>query len=457
MGATGENPRRIADFGYSPSWSPDSRQLVIATSHQPVPTVRSKSKLWIIDIQSGAKRLLVESPAFQPAWAPNGKRIAYWSMESGGKRIVATIPAGGGEPVVFADSSNTSWNPVWSPDGEFLYYASDRNGNMAFWRAKIDPETGRPLGEQEIVSTWANFNRHLSFSRDGKRMVYVQTSTQSNIKMAAFDIEKETITGEPVWVTRGDFEFTSPELSADGTKLAARLIRKTQDDIVLMNADGTGVFDLTNDPAFDRYVRWSPDGKRLAFASDRSGNYELWSVNADGTNLTQLTDVRTSPASFPIFSPEGDRMAFDTDRQGYIVDLRRPAPYSPEEMQELPLINGEFFFRAWDWSPDGKTLAGVESSSDQRITIYSLETGLFERITDFFAIPRWLPDSRRLIFERDGKAMIAEIDTKKTRFVFPEIKDKIRNIAISRDGKTLYYTTRQSESDIWLLDLSEDR
>jgi serine/threonine protein kinase len=456
MGATGENPKRVSDIGYSPSWSPDGKELVVATNHQGVPAVKSLSDLWIVNVETTAKTMLIDGVALQPSWSPDGKRIAYWYTENRGKRIVATIPAKGGEPVVFADTSNTNWNPVWSPDGKYLYYASDQGGNMAFWRGLIDAETGAPSGEHEPVSTPAKFNRHLAFSRDGKRMVYVQTENQSNIKTVPFDLGSERITGEPFPVTRGDFEFTAPELSPDGTKFVARLIRKTQDDIVSINVDGTGIRDLTNDAAFDRYPRWSPDGKRIAFASDRGGNYEIWYMDADGNNLRQITDVKTAQGSFPIWSPDGTKMTFDSASQISLIDVDKP--WSPEASEVLPLGDNDAFFRMWDWSPDGTMLAGFyEPASGGGIGFYSFATRQYVRITDFNAIPRWLPDSKRLIFPRDGKAMIIDIETKRIREVLPEIRDQIRNVAVSRDGKLLYYTDQTSESDIWLLDLTETR
>ena len=456
MGATGENPKRISELGFSPSWSPDGKELVVATNHQAVPAVKSRSSLWIINVETGAQRLLLEGVALQPSWSPDGNRIAFWYTENRGKRIVATILAKGGEPVVFADESNTNWNPVWSPDGKYLYYASDRGGNMAFWRGLIDSETGSPIGEHELVPTPAKFNRHLTFSSDGKRMVYVQTENQSNIKTVPFDIENEKITGEPFSVTHGDFEFTAPELSPDGTKFVARLIRKTQDDIVSINLDGTGIRDLTNDTAFDRYPRWSHDGKRIAFASDRSGNYEIWFMDSDGTNLRQITDIKSAQGSFPIWSPDGRKMTYDTATQIFIIDVDKP--WSPDTSEALPFGDSDGFFRMWDWSPDATMMAGFyDAAAGSGMGIYSFVTRKYERITDFNSIPRWLPDNKRLIFQRDGKAMIVDIQTKKIREIMPQIDDQIRNIAVSRDGKLLYYTDQTSESDIWLLDLQESR
>lgn len=452
MGATGENPRRISEFGYSPSWSPDGSKIVVSTSYQDFPSVKSPSALWVIDVVSGNKKLWTESVALQPSWSPDGNRIAFWYTENRGKRIVATIAAAGGEPVDLASDSNTNWNPVWSPDGKFLYYASDKNGSMAFWRAPIDPFTGRAVGDHEIVPTPAKFNRHLSFSRDGKKMIYVETENRSNIKVVPFDPVTATSTGPAEWITRGDFELVSPEISPANKSFVVRIIRKTQEDIVSVSIDGKEIRDLTNDPAFDRYARISPDGGQIAFSSDRSGIYEIWLMNADGTNLRQVTSLKEGPASFPLWSPDGRKLTFDTAKQLYLVDLSKP--FEEAALEAIP-YGERGFFRAWDWSPDGKKLAGFyEAAAGSGIGYYSFETRKFERFTDFNSIPRWLPDSRRLIFERNGRPTILDTETGKLSEILPEIADRFRNIGVSRDGKLLYYTTLESESNIWMLDLS---
>ncbi len=150
-----------------------------------------------------------------------------------GRSDIATIPRDGGEPLVITKDASTNWNPVWSPDGKYLYFASDRSGNMNFWRVAIDEETGRVLSEPEAVVTPSKFSRHLSFSRDGKRMIYVQTNNQSNIQAVEFDANKEKVVGEPFWITRGDRQIVRPELSADGKQFVMRVPRRTQDDIVV--------------------------------------------------------------------------------------------------------------------------------------------------------------------------------------------------------------------------------
>ena len=69
------------------------------------------------------------------------------------------------------------------------------------------------------------------------------------------------------------------------------------------------------------------------------------------------------------------------------------------------------------------------------------------------SLPMWLPDSRRFIFSREGKALIADTETKKVREIFSPSEEHIRAVAVSRDARLLYYTLSSSESDIWLLEL----
>jgi len=456
MEATGENLRPVTAGGFNPSWSPDGKEIVYSEAGRDVPSVRNTvpSKLWIINVETGAKRLLTDRDAMQPAWSPSGARIAFWFMPpSVGRSDIATIARDGGEALVITKDASTNWNPVWSPDGKYLYFASDRSGNMNFWRVAMDEQTGKVLSEPEAVVTPSKFSGHLNFSRDGKRMIYVQTNNQSNIQAVEFDANREKAVGEPFWITRGDRQIVRPELSPDGKQFVMRVPRRTQDDIVLVSRDGNNWRDLTNDKFFDRYPRWSPDGKKIAFVSDRSGSYEIWTIDADGTNLRQVTFESKGDTSFPLWSPDGKQLLFRTDRVWYTLDLSKT--WQEQTPQPLPPMNNpDDHFVAWDWSADGKKLCGQFSgSSGDGSGYYSFETKRYEKLTDYASQPMWLPDSRRFIFSREGKALIADTETKKAREIFSPSREHIRAVAVSRDARLLYFTLFSSESDIWLLEL----
>jgi TolB protein len=92
-----------------------------------------------------------------------------------------------------------------------------------------------------------------------------------------------------------------------------------------MNADGSNVRRLTNHPAVDYWPVWSPDGKRIAFTSNRDGNYEIYVMNADGSAPRNVTQ---NPAqdNYATWSPAGKRIAFISNRSGgydvYVMDVK---------------------------------------------------------------------------------------------------------------------------------------
>jgi len=455
MEAGGENVRLVLAGCHHPSWSPDGKEIVCSTAgHEVAPTTRNTwtSTLWIANVDTGEKRFLCENDAMQPSWSPNGNRIAFWFMPpNAGRSDIATISRSGGEIEVVTRDATTNWNPVWSPDGKFLYFASDRSGNMSFWRVAIDEETGKVQGEAQAVSTPSTFNRHLSFSRDGRRLIYVQTEQQANIQGIHFDAKAGKTVGEPFWITRGDRHISRPELSPDGTRYVMRVTRRTQDDLLLVSRDGTQWRDLTNDKFFDRYPRWSPDGKRIAFTSDRSGRYEIWMLDADATNLRQLTFGTVGDTTFPIWAPDGTHILFRTNFVSFMLDVNKP--WTEQPLKQLPLPPENQRFVAWDWSPDGKRLIGSLTASRTLVGSFSFETSEYEKLTDFGGAAMWLPDSTRFVFLFNNKVYVGDINTRRVREIFSTNENEIRSVDVSPDGKLLYFTMYLSESDIWMMDL----
>ena len=151
------------------------------------------SALWVVNVETGAKRLLDRNgrDAARVVAARPTHRLLVHAARRRPPRHRDDLPPTGGEAVVVTKDASTNWNPVWSPDGKYLYFASDRSGNMNFWRVRVDEETGEVLSEPEAVVTPSKFSRHLGFSRDGKRMIYVQTDNQSNIQAVEFDAKSE--------------------------------------------------------------------------------------------------------------------------------------------------------------------------------------------------------------------------------------------------------------------------
>ncbi len=463
MEATSENVKRVADFGQNPSWSPDNKNVVVGVDPISHPSVRSimPSPLWIINVETQAKRLLTEGDAVQPSWSPHGNRIAYWGMQLGsGQRDIWTISAVGGEPLQITNDQASDWNPVWSADGRYLYFASDRGGSMNFWRLSIDEKTGRALGEPESVTTPSAYSQHLSFSRDGKRLAYVQKSETGNLQRVSFDPSTGKTTSEPESITQGTRYVTSPDVSPDGQWLVYSSQGERQEDIFLVKNDGANPRQLTSDVFNDRFPRWSPDGKHIAFYTDRSGRYEVWLINADGSGLRQLTNTSGPPATYPVWSPDGSQIvykqrgavtaAINTNQAGQAQMLAQPAAAKEA---------GETFW-PWSWSADGRRLAGwwrSPASPDNHIVVYSFETQEYEQLTSFGNRPVWLHDNRRLFFQDHDRLYIVDSVTRKVQEILSAHPYSAETVCATRDDRTLYYVIVRTEADIWLLNLEEPK
>jgi Tol biopolymer transport system component len=458
MGATGESVRRLTDFGFDPAWSPDGKTLAVAAEGVVDPLGRnSVSKLWLLDAATGERRLLTEGDAVQPSWSSTGRRIAYWGLPVGsGQRDLWTLAIEGAEkPVRVTNDDAVDWNPFWSADGKFLYFASDRNGTMGLFRIAIDEDTGTPAGNPEPIGTPSLWSGWFSASRDGRQIAYQSMAESSSIEAVALDPAGGKAAGEPEPILRGSLLIRALDVSPDGRWIAFAS-RGRREDIFLMRSDGSGIKQLTSDAFKDRAPVWSPDGKRIAFYSNRAFRYEIWSVRPDGSGLTQLTRGVGEGIGYPTWSPDGSTLAFWDNQTTYLYPLDAGA--GPPQV--LPKLDDKSFF-ATGWSPDGKWLSGIVGKGGLYVpglVLYSLERRGFERITDRGKRWVWLPDGSGFLFEDRGRIHQLELATRRTREIGAAAQpspnpDEERVFVVSKDGRRLYQVDNTSEADVWQLRL----
>lgn len=171
-----------------------------------------------------------------------------------------------------------------------------------------------------------------------------------------------------------------PDWSPDSKKIAfMAAVGNMSWDIFVINADGTGLAQLTTDPADDSTPRWAPDGKKLAFATIRDRvpnevNFEIYVMNADGSNQTRLTN-NTKFDHSPAYSPDGTRITFTSRRDdNFEIYLMNADGSNQTRLTD----NGEQDSDA-EWSPDGTRIAFTTSRDGRWGEIYTMNpdgTGL---------------------------------------------------------------------------------
>jgi serine/threonine protein kinase/Tol biopolymer transport system component len=463
MGATGESVRRLTELGYNPAWSPDGLQIAFATEGVARPLERKlTSQLWTVDVISGAKRLLSKVDAVQPSWSPHGQRIAYWGLPTGsGRRVVWTIPASGGEPVAAVSDDHVNWNPVWSPDGRFLYFVSDRSGSMNLWRIPIDEPTGRTLGEPQPITPSSQSLGLLSLSRDGRRIAYATDEEKSNLERRSLDPASHRVSSEVTAVTRGSRVVASSSPSPDGKWLVFD-ISTPREDLFLIRSDGTGeVRQLTDDAAKDRVPHWLADGQHIVFYSNRGGNkYGIWTIRMDGSELRRLPYDVPDGLFSPLGSPDGRRMvATPGHLNAALIDPSLPPN---DRIQLLPSPGEGEIFAVSSWSPDGAYLAGaLEQARGEAgipgVVVYSFATHRYERLTDKGTVPVWLHDGRTLLYLLAGRIFELDLRSRASRLVLaPPPNSTFKSLAVGPDDRALYTVHVSEEGDIWMLTLPSD-
>jgi len=170
-------------------------------------------------------------------------------------------------------------------------------------------------------------------ARDGNNEIYVMDTDGSN----------------PVRITVSPASDVDPAMSPDGRDIVFTSNRTGNNDIYIVDSRGGDPVDLTNNPANDGWARWSPDGQHIVFHSNRDDlGFDIYMMDRDGSNVVRLTD-HVGVDQYPDWSPDGQHIAFRRDADIYVLDLltgdtTRLTNAGP--LNQMPV-----------WSPNGHRIA----------------------------------------------------------------------------------------------------
>jgi Tol biopolymer transport system component/serine/threonine protein kinase len=298
------------------AWSPDGK-LVAVVDRVPL---KGPCRFYFVSIANLEEREFTSPPTghyadTDPAFSPDGQALAFvrWGEDDASGDIYLQ-PVAGGQPRRLTYDGKQIVGLAWTADGRSIVYSANRAGLFILWRVPISG------GEPEPLAGIGQDAYHPAVSPQGKLLAYTLQFENDNI-----------------WRAKG------PRSTAQGSLPVA----------------------LISSPRAQTDEQFSPDGKRIAFRSDRSGSDEIWVCNSDGTGPVQLTSFRGPTTGTPRWSPDGRWIAFDSRPGGksavFVVSAEGGEPRRVTERHE-----GHWYDIVPSWSRDGKWIYFCSNRSGYR-------------------------------------------------------------------------------------------
>jgi Tol biopolymer transport system component len=336
------------------AWLPDGLALVTVDRSSP----KDGCGLFLLSVDAGEKqRLTVPAPGAghddAPAVSPDG----HWLAFSRGNKLsqiylleLTPDHKVKGQPKQITFDSQPANSPAWTPDGRSIVFTSGppaQNGSL--WRVAVsDGHPGVPerlpfLGEQV---------HDLAISPHGNRLVFSRSTGGEEIWK--IDISARNGIGRPISLISSTGFDEDPQYSPDGKRIAFKSTRSGRFEIWVTNSDGSNPVQLSNSIGTGSWFpHWSPDGKTILFNSDPEGHAEMFLVSSHGGTTTRLT--RGAGQNWAgSFSRDGKWIYFASDRTGESQIWKMPAHVNGSEGTAIQVTrNGGVYAIE---SPNGKYL-----------------------------------------------------------------------------------------------------
>lgn len=273
---------------------------------------------------------------------------------------------------------------------------------------------GLPLSDA-LVETLSDGRQYtVQWFERARFELHPEQPSPDNVLLGLLGLEMRTSSQEIV----ADTPAPTPPPVRDTRKIAFVSDRSGNNEIYVMNADGTGLRNLTNHSADDTQPAWSPDGKQIAFVSDREGNPEVYVMTADGAGLFKRLTRLGANNRQPVWSPDGRYIAFASEIRGatniYSINTFGSGLIS--------LTNSHGISESPTWTRDGTRIAFATNRENGNWEIFTMLTDGTEQmnISSFQEDdrdPDWSPDGTRIAFasNRDGAWNIFVMNADGTR------------------------------------------
>jgi len=249
-------------------------------------------EIYLTDSQAKSKIKITNHPGNDgyAAWSPDGKSIASYAYHDGRKTwSIHTMNIDGTNRKRLTHAQN-KWDssPAWSPDGNKIAFGRSYNDTKGVWQEEIWIMNSDGSEKTQIKALNGG---GAYFTQDGKILFHSKTKT-SEIYIA--DIDGSNL----IQLTNNNTEDWHPEVSPDGKQVAFMSNRDGNQEIYIMNIDGSDQQRLTFNTIDDWYPSWSPDGAKIIFSSHKDEEKHIYLINKDGSSVEQFINNGSQAAWF---------------------------------------------------------------------------------------------------------------------------------------------------------------
>ncbi|MGC4034556.1 MAG: PDZ domain-containing protein [Chitinophagaceae bacterium] len=365
MPVAGGNPKRVTEHGYSDrvvDWTNDGKSILFASSRE---SGKARfNQFYTVPATGGVETKLPFAYAEYGSYSPDGKQMAVVIMTVLGRNWKRYRGGTNGDIRIYdfekQKEENISANsdadddlPMWHEN--FIYFLSDRGPElrMNLWRYDLSKKSF------EQLTKFTDYDVHYAsqgpddivFEAGGKLYLYTfATQQQKEVKVKVVTDNNLTM---PKTIAVNDY-IQHAAISPDGK----RVLIEARGDIFSLPAEDGYVKDITiTSGVAERYPSWSPDGKTVAYWSDKSGEYELWTMNPEKEgSAKKLTDYGAGYRYTPVWSPDSKKIAF-IDKAAKVKVYNLTNSTTEDVDQGLYFSHGNMEGFTFSWSSDSRWLA----------------------------------------------------------------------------------------------------
>ena len=459
-------PSHPGSWVASVAWSPDGSSIAFVEN-------------WAVYVRAsggGPPKLISRLPAHSLAWSPNGKWIAFVSGNPGfvfgespwgsstnlgniAPSSVWIVPAAGGTPIRITDARSLNTCPVWLPRSAGLLFVSNREGSRDVYRVDLNG-AGVPAGDPTRLTTGLSAHT-ISLSADGRTLAYSAFSYTTNIWTLEIPERGPAALAAARPFTEGTQIIEGISLSPDGRWLAFDSDRDGNQDIYKVPVGGGEPVQVTDSPDDEFVSTWSGDGKQIALHSYHAGSRTVRLVPAEGGRPVAVVDSPPNQRS-PGWSPDGHSLVFTSEASGqlqlFVVTRKGDSAWSAA--RQLTTAGGW----AGRWSPDGRSIVYCRPDG----VWLTDETGKGSRhlfqVEDSAGpspeLAQWSPDGRTIYFKAFDAAGSSTLWSIPAAGGSPRLLVRFDDPArpssrpeFATDGKRVFFTLGTRQSDIWAMQL----